>query len=1178
MGLEGYKHIVLLSIRGYNLCAMPTDWLRPLSERLPSALPAEPTEWREICRESMPVLTALLIEQAARPTLIVVPSLERVDAWAAILMRLGLPEKRIARLPSALTPLIEPTEIELETRHERIRALRRLLKEEPVCVLATLGATLQRGMPPDEFKESSLILSLKQTIEPESVTRRITQLGYEFQEPVRLPGQFARRGGILDIFPLGAGLPVRIEFFGDEIDSIRRFEASTQRSIRNAEQVFIPPARETPLGNQEGAKRVEAVWKQHLELLPHSLNAATAELMESDLNALRTGEPFDRLELFLPWLVEERACALDYLPKDAAMILEEPMLLDSAHERLMEELTAAFRSRAERGNIPALTTDDYLEPMRRLYDRARRLDLCMMDAPEGAAHTQVFAVKTRTLNTYRGRLPALWENVRQWRESQYQIVIATDQPSRVAQALKTSEIPYREQSEEQNELPADGAVILFRGNLGGGFVWDDAKFALLTDAELFERNQLRMPARTFNEGVPITSILDLKPGDYVVHIHYGIGVFRGLTTLTREGETKEYLLIEYANPDKVYVPADQLDRVQKYLAPDDRPPEIRKLSSLAWAKAVASARKQAQEVAAELIKLYAAREKATRPPCGPDTPWQSEMESLFPYRETPTQLQAIVESKRDLESAHPMDRLVCGDVGFGKTEVAIRAAFKVLQEGRQVAVLCPTTVLAYQHWQTFMERFGAYPIEIALLSRLYSSKDQKPIVQAVKSGATDLIIGTHRLLSKDVQFHKLGLVIIDEEQRFGVMQKEKLKQLRATVDVLTLSATPIPRTLYMALTDIRDMSLITDPPPGRLPIRTYVQPATDYLLREAILRELQRDGQIFYVSHRIQGMEHKAQKLQELVPHARIAIAHGQMNPGEMEAIVMGFYNREYDILLSTTIIENGLDMPNVNTLIVDQADHFGLSQLYQLRGRVGRSDRQAYAYFLYRKGQKLTETAAERLRALQEFSHLGSGFALAMRDLEIRGAGNLLGTEQHGAMRSVGFELYQLMLREAVQRLRKGEPLSEADSFTPSELPPIKMPIPALLPETFVPEDSQRLWYYKRLAGARESKELDDLRKELRDRYGPLPAPAKNALKIMRLRLQADTLGVAAIAGDARQLELTMKPDRKIKARMQIYLQKAWKGLKAQPDKITLQPRESLLKTIEWLLNALTETEEPAP
>ncbi len=1139
--------------------------------------------------------TALMADQQA-PVLILTPSLERAEQWLAILLRLGVPESRLMRVPSGLTPVMEPTGVELEVLHERVRALRALYRGESVIVIAPLAAALQRTMPPAMFERLLLALAAVEDgegaseplspfggegagegalrggtpqpyISPDALIQQLMVSGYEHQEPVRLPGQFARRGGIVDVFPMGANAPVRIEFFGDEIVSIRRFDPATQRSVASLRVVRIPPAREVPMGNPELAERIRAEWEARIALQPKALQPALRENLEADLHPLSQGAPFDRLELYLPWLVVERACLLDYLPADAVLILEEPLRLQMAYERLMDDLQQALASRASRGDIIPLQADAYLEPIQKLDLHARTLVL----TSEGG-----IPIGTRSLETTRGRLPDLWNSLRRWHEAGYQIVIATDRPNQVKHALRQAELPFMDTDMEcgspASAVQTDGAsrpLLLWRGNLGGGFVWDSQRFALITDAELFERNRLRLPPRRFNEGVPITSIMDLQPGDYVVHLYHGIGIFRGLTTLERDGVKRDYLLIEYAHPDRIYVPTDQLDRIQKYIAPDDKPPEIHRLNSALWTRRVAQARRRAKEVAQELVRLYALREKATRPPCDPDTPWQQEMEAGFPYLETPSQMQAIQEVKRDLESPHPMDRLLVGDVGFGKTEVALRAAFKAIMSGRQVALLCPTTVLAYQHWQTFTERFEPFGIQVALLSRLITPAEQRRILHGLKTGAIDMVIGTHRLLSKDVQFHNLGLVIIDEEQRFGVMQKERFKQLRGAVDVLTMSATPIPRTLYMALTEIRDMSLITDPPPGRLPIRTYVLPYTEWTVREAILRELQRDGQVFYVVPRVQGIQHVAERLQRLVPGARIAVAHGQMPAARMEATVLDFYRHRYDVLVSTTIVENGLDMPNVNTLIVEGAERFGLAQLYQLRGRVGRSDRQAYAYFLFKAG-KLSEKAEERLQALREFSHLGSGFALAMRDLEIRGAGNLLGEEQHGAMRMVGFELYQAMLRDAIRHLRNGETHWSLDAPLQEELPPAQLPVDAYIPADYIPDVAQRLGYYKRIAGSRTREELKDLVRELRDRYGQLPPTVRNLLRIMEVRILAHAVGAASLQAEGNRLIVDFKPERRLKARWQTALQRQFAFIRTRPEKMSLPLTAQPLETLLTVLTAL--------
>jgi transcription-repair coupling factor (superfamily II helicase) len=1206
---------------------MLPKWLRALWGGLPVPKSDSRVVWHALCAESAPVLTAGLIEERASPVLIITPSLERAERWLAVLLRLGIPESRLLRVPPALTPIMEPTGVEREVLHERIRAMRALWRGEALCIIAPVSAALQRTMPPAQFEAECLRLGIAEPntaesdlsdrsdlviqIEPEALVRRLLEAGYEYEEPVRLPGHFARRGGIVDVFPMGAASPVRVEFFGDEIVSLRRFDPTSQRSISSLRSVLIPPAREVPMGNPVVAERVRAEWEAQIAEQPATLQPTLRENLEADLQPLAQGVPFDRLEIYLPWLVSERACLVDYLTLDALLILEEPLLLQMAWERLQEEVQQSLDSRASRGDLIPLKAELYLETPASLHARCPTLVLesglpavsdgsdmsdrsDLSDKPERV----IVAVGTRSLETTRGRLPDLWNSLRRWHEAGYQIVIATDRPHQVKRALQEAALPWHGSDESDKSDKSDRfdepegldacPLLLWRGNLGGGFVWEAQRFALITDAELFERNRLRLPPRRFNEGIPITSIMDLQPGDYVVHIHHGIGIFRGLTTLERDGARREYLLIEYAHPDRIFVPTDQLDRIQKYIAPDDKPPEIHRLNSQQWVRRVAQARRKAREVALELLRLYTTREKATRPPADPDTPWQEEMEASFPYIETPSQLQAIQEVKRDLESPHPMDRLLVGDVGFGKTEVALRAAFKAIMSGRQVALLCPTTVLAYQHWQTFLERFEPFGVQVELLSRLISPAEQKRILHGLKTGAVDMVIGTHRLLSRDVQFKNLGLVIIDEEQRFGVMQKERFKQLRGTVDVLSMSATPIPRTLYMALTEIRDMSLINDPPPGRLPIRTYLLPRTDWTIREAILRELQREGQVFYVVPRVQGIEQVAEHLKQLVPHARIAVAHGQMPAQQMESTVLAFYQHRYDVLVSTTIIENGLDMPNVNTLIVEGAERFGLAQLYQLRGRVGRSDRQAYAYFLFEAG-KLGAKAEERLQALKEFSHLGSGFALALRDLEIRGAGNLLGEEQHGAMRMVGFELYQAMLREAIRQLRRasvphdsranltegGIETEQQEPLLEESLPPIQLPIDAYIPSDYIASEAQRLGYYKRIAGSRTRAELKDLVRELRDRYGALPTPLKNLLRLMEVRVVAHEVGVAMMLTEKGRLLVKFKPDRELKASWQLALQKQFPSLRTQPDELNLPLGKQPLETLLSALNTLKSLQE---
>ncbi len=716
--------------------------------------------------------------------------------------------------------------------------------------------------------------------------------------------------------------------------------------------------------------------------------------------------------------------------------------------------------------------------------------------------------------------------IQNWQREGFTIVVSTDQPNRARTVLAQAELHA---IELESGEPEAGKIYLAQGNLGGGFVMPERKFAVVTDAELFGVARLKLPQKRFNEGAPIATVLDLKPGDFVVHVNFGIGVFRGLVTREMDGVKKEHLYIEYAPPDKLFVPADQLDRVQKYLNPGDAQPKLNRLTGGEWQKTIAKAKEDARAFARDLVKLYAERKAVRRRPFGPDTPWQAEMEATFPWVETPSQMTAIKDVKRDLVQEWPMDRLICGDVGFGKTEVAIRAAFKAIQSGRQVAVLCPTTILSEQHFRNFRERLGGFGVRMGLLNRFRSAKEKAEILKGLAEGKIELVLGTHALLSKEIQFKDLGLVIVDEEQKFGVKQKEALKSLRTSVDVLAMSATPIPRTLSMAMMDLRQMSLINDPPPGRLAIRTYVRPYSADVVREAILRELSRGGQVFYVFNRVDQIYHVAERLKKLIPTARIGIGHGQMTEAELEPVMIGFIKGELDVLLSTTIVENGIDIPNANTLIVENADRLGLSQLYQLRGRVGRADRQAYAYFLYHQ-KELGDNAMHRLQALQEFSSLGSGYSLAFRDLQIRGAGELLGAKQHGAMAAIGYELYTQLIEEAVSALKQG--VDGAPVVIPGEqieidygpLPVFDLPVAAFIPESFIHEQSQRLYFYQQLMSCRTGERLAEVASEIEDRYGHPPEPVKAAFEVMRLRMMGRKFGFEKVDGKGGRLSVSFE------------------------------------------------------
>jgi transcription-repair coupling factor (superfamily II helicase) len=1099
-------------------------------------------EWRALPVEARAVLLAARYRRVPEKVLIVTPTYDRALQWQARLGLCGVPESDLHQLPSGISALFEDASPETTALSDRIGSLRFLTQPGPGIVIATPQAALERTLPREVLEQVFFRVRVGDEIDPEKVVRTLEMLGYELAEPVRIPGQYSRRGGIIDVYAAGRQMPVRIELFGDQVESLRQFDPNSQRSVGDTPELAIAPSRETLFTDPAHLGEEGYEPSGYSEMLHRSLQMEAAALdaeasarleavVEADAKALEARVFFDRLDLYRPLLHPDSNCAIDLL-ESGLLVLDEPLELEAIAERSEDELGQALRARHERGEILQSTAHDFMLPPEHLGSSPRTLAITAMgEAPSWVPAGDEKDWNAASLEPYRGRADALTGALRSWLEAGFHVTVATDQPTRARSVLGQIDLVPSEPTDASSP-----GLFLVGGNLAGGWIVPDLEVALLTDQELFGVGRLRLPQKRFNEGIPVATVLDLKPGDYVVHINFGIGVFQGLVKRSVDGVEKEYLFIQYQPPDKLFVPADQLDRVQKYLNPGDVQPKVNRLSGGDWQKTVGKAREEAREFAKGLIKLYAQRKKVERRPFGPDTPWQAEMESTFPWIETPSQLQAIRETKADLNQPWPMDRLVCGDVGFGKTEVAIRAAFKVAQDGRQVAVLCPTTILSEQHFRNFQERLAPFPVRLELLNRFRSAAERKQVLQMVKEGEVDIVIGTHALLNKEIEFKDLGLVIVDEEQKFGVKQKEALKEMRVSVDVLTLSATPIPRTLSMALMDIRQMSLINDPPPGRLPIRTFVRTYSKEVVREAILRELARGGQVYYVFNRVQGIGHVADRLQKLIPGARIGVGHGQMTEAELEPVMLAFIAGEIDVLLSTTIIENGLDIPNANTLIVENADRLGLSQLYQLRGRVGRSDRQAYAYLLYQSGKELGEGGLQRLQALQEFSTLGSGYSLAFRDLQIRGAGELLGAKQHGAMATVGYELYTQLINEEVQYLKAyadGEKPSRGEALeglTP--LPTVDLQVAALIPEHYVPDSAQRLFYYKEMMGKRTGDELAEALAEIQDRYGHAPPEVLRAFAIMSLRMKARDLGIEKIDGRGGRLAATFGAEAEISPR----------------------------------------------
>ena len=1124
------------------------------------------------------VLAAALNTALRRPILLVTYSYEQAERLYDDIAALGIGGDLVL-VPPADSMIYQEGDTDFDVIGGRLLALAHLQDGTPAIVVAPIAAVLQRTIPPEVLAAHRLRIEKSRQLDLEECALRLVELGYERVDMVERQGEFSQRGGILDIFPSSASAPVRVELFGDEVESIRSFDVESQRSLSESDFAEIAPARELLLDavTAEQAARVlsdllDAECARLENEDPDAANRLRCKV-EDDIVRMRSQAYFDGIEYYFPAVYPQEFSLLDYLPPSALVILDEPHQIKSHWEQLHEELLESLHARISRGDALALPSDHVIpfdEAASQLRKRCQNVLLSLLPRPVPWMRVdRNIPIQAAPMDSFGGQIEMFVEQLKTWLSNDCRVVIVTNQSHRVVELLGENRLSASVLSELSGR---DGVgIYVVEGMLRSGFKLSEARLMVVTDGEMFGFSKLRRPRRSFRKGLAISSLLELREGDYVVHINHGIGRYRGLTKLSGPGGDRDYLLLEYAGMDKLYVPVDQIDRVQKYIGADAQAPTVHKLGGSEWARTTKRVRQSVREMAKELIELYASRQTLDGYSFAPDTPWQQELESAFQYEETPDQLEAVQDVKQDLEAPKPMDRLLCGDVGYGKTEVAIRAAFKVVNDGKQAAVLAPTTVLVQQHFNTFSDRLAAYPVNIAMLSRFKSRAEQKKIVEGLRTGEVDVVVGTHRLLSKDIEFRDLGLVVVDEEQRFGVAHKERLKQLRKTVDVLTLTATPIPRTLHMSLSGIRDMSLMNDPPEGRTAIKTYCREYDDELVRDAILRELDRDGQVYFVHNRVENIEHVADHLRRLVPYARMEVAHGQMPEDDLERVMLDFYEHRFDVLVCTTIIESGLDIPNVNTIVVNNADKMGLAQLYQLRGRVGRSNRQAYAYLLYEADRVVTETAEKRLQAIKEFTDLGSGFRIALRDLEIRGAGNLLGPEQHGHMAAVGFDMYCQLLSDAVQELKGEEPASGG-----LELPPADLPMDAFIPTDYIPTESQRLAFYKKMTAVRDEKDVEQLADELHDRFGDLPKPVANSLDILRLRLKASRAGAASISSDRRQVVIKFGAGIRLAADVAIELRKRLPGSVFLPDKVIADGRApDFLNRLNDILDALPEALE---
>jgi transcription-repair coupling factor (superfamily II helicase) len=1019
---------------------------------------------------------------------------------------------------------------------ERLQVLKCLYENKGGTIITTMDGLMNVLPSFDSWKKHVTYVTTAQELDTDRFRRELVRMGYTQTAAVENGGEFSMRGGIIDIFPFTEENPVRIELWGDEVDSIRFFDAQSQRSIGNLEEIYIFPAQELVLTAPElefGLGKLKKAYDAQYALFKNNQQYEEALNLKENVGTLveelSGGVMPANMYNLLGYFCQERAGLLDYLPEDTLIYAVEPGQMREKGDAVEAEFMDSCMHRLEKGYIlPGQAGLIYKQKVIMDQLGARRtiavtgLDVKLPEFPV----KQRFSVNAQSVSVYKENTQMLIQDLEKWHKGKYRVVIlyaSRTRAKRMAQYLQEYDLDVFYQEHPENQL-LPGQTMITCGKLHKGFAYPYLKFVVLTEADMFGTEKKKKTRKSAYKGTKINSLSDLKVGDYVVHENYGLGIYRGIERRLVDHVSRDYIRVEYGDNSSLFVPATQFEFIQKYASPDKKVEKLNSLYGNEWKKTKTKVKAAVEKVAEELVTLYAARQEQTGYAYGADTLWQQEFEESFPYEETDDQLDAIKAVKQDMESKKIMDRLVCGDVGFGKTEIAIRAAFKAVQEGKQVVYLVPTTILCQQHFNTFRERMKDYPIRVDEMSRFCTPKQMKQTVEDLKKGLVDIVIGTHRVLSKDVEFKDLGLLIIDEEQRFGVTHKEKIKQMKKNVDVLTLTATPIPRTLHMSLIGVRDMSVLEEAPNERLPIQTYVCENSREMVREAIARELARGGQAYYVYNRVSGIAKVAEEIGEMLPQASVAYAHGQMSERELERIMLDFVNGEIDVLVSTTIIETGLDIPNVNTIIIDDADRMGLSQLYQLRGRVGRSNRTAYAFIMYKKDKQLKEEAEKRLMAIREFTELGSGVKIALKDLEIRGAGNLLGHDQHGHMEAVGYDLYCKLLNEAVLRLQGLA--KEEEAFETR----IEIALDAYIPETYIKNESLLLEMYKRITTIESEEEYEDIQDELIDRFGEPPAPCTNLLMVALLKTLGHGVGVELIRAGAVEAQLVMYPKANIK------------------------------------------------
>lgn len=1012
-----------------------------------------------------------------------------------------------------------------EMKAQRLDLLNKLAEGFSGVVIAPLAGVRRMLTPKSVWQDSFYSFDIGSDIGSiDQMLTKLIKMGYRRVDMVSAPGEMSVRGGIIDLYPLTEANPVRIELFDTDIDSIRTFSLDTQRSIENVENLKVGPATEIILSDQhfsQAASRLEEKLASTLKKVSaKTTRAQLDEKITADIDKLKQRTSFEGMYKYMSLYFDEAESLLDYMPEGTMCIVDELTRVKEMADSLQKEEANWSLSLIENGDLvhDVQMSIDVLPSIQKSPFPVVYLSLFLKHVPSTSPQN-VVSISCKSMQNFHGQMQLLESEVKRWQKAGNAVLFIAgtkDRADRLSLNLEEEGIDVHV-VDRDTELTA-GKIHIIQGQLHSGFEVPSQKLVVLTEEEVFAK-QTKRPKRNqkLSNAERIKSYSELKVGDLVVHTNHGIGKYLGIETLEINGLHKDYLHLRYAADDKLYVPVDQIDQVQKYVGSEEKDPKIYALGGSDWKKVKRKVQSSVEDIADDLIKLYAEREASKGHAFSQDGHEQREFETSFQYSETEDQLRAVEEIKKDMERIRPMDRLLCGDVGYGKTEVAIRAAFKAIMDGKQVAILVPTTILAQQHYETIVERFSDFPINIGVLSRFRSRKEQTETLKGVKAGSIDLVVGTHRLLSKDVVFKDLALLIVDEEQRFGVTHKEKIKHLKANIDVLTLTATPIPRTLHMSMLGVRDLSVIETPPENRFPVQTYVVEFNESLVREAIEREMARGGQVYFLYNRVEDIERMSERISMLVPDAKVSFAHGQMNERELESIMLDFLEGNSDVLVTTTIIETGVDIPNVNTLFIYNADKMGLSQLYQIRGRVGRSNRVAYAYFTYQRDKVLTEVAEKRLQAIKEFTELGSGFKIAMRDLTIRGAGNLLGAQQHGFIESVGFDLYSQMLKQAIEE-RKGE--------TPKE-PPFQMEmdikVDAYIPESYITDAKQKIEMYKRFKGIEQLKELQDLKDEMFDRFGEYPTEVSDLIRLTAIKLIGDAERIEKITENKDQLTILL-------------------------------------------------------